>query len=475
MARLTDVLIVGAGISGIDVAYRIREARPDLTIRILEARSTMAGTWDLFRYPGVRSDSDFFTLAFPFRPWHGTQSIVDGETIRRYVHDTARETRINDLIVYGTRVTSAEWSTTAARWHVGTGNGAWTARFLVFCTGYYDYDMPHDPEFKGLDEFTGRVVHPQHWPDDLDFTDRRVLVVGSGATAVTLVPAMARTAAHVTMLQRTPAYVLAQPRRDRIAGALRRVLPPAAAYRLARSKNITMQWLLYRACRRFPALMRGLLRRGVIAGTGSAAIADRDFNPPYAPWDQRLCIVPDGDLFTAVRDGTASVVTARIDRFVPEGVQLEDGRTLPADVVVTATGLRIQLLGGVTIHRDGAPVDLSESVAWHGTLLSGLPNLAVCIGYINLSWTVRADLTARLLARLLRHMGDQGSTVVTPVVPADPGETFPFMRMDSGYLKRSAHLMPRATARYPWAIRQDVMADAWATNRADLTDGLVYG
>ncbi|GLW33753.1 flavin-containing monooxygenase [Actinoplanes regularis] len=470
MTQLTDVLIVGAGISGINAAYRIRQARPDLTVTILEARDTMAGTWDLFRYPGVRSDSDIFTLAFPFRPWQGRDAIVGGEEIREYVLRTARETGIDQLIRYGTRVTSADWNSAEGRWHVD----GYSARFLVLCTGYYDYENPHDPEIPGTSDFAGEIVHPQLWPEDLDYTGRRVVVVGSGATAVTVVPAMAGRAEHVTMLQRTPTYVLARPRRDVVANALRKLLPAGTAHRVARAKNILGQWLLYRLCRRYPDRMRALLRKGVVATTGSAEIADRDFAPPYAPWDQRLCIAPDGDLFTAIRNGSASVVTASIDRFVPEGVRLEDGRVLPADLVVTATGLRLKLLGGIDVRRDGAPVDLSETVTWHGTMLSGLPNLAVCIGYINLSWTVRADMTARLIARILSHLGEAGMDVVEPVAPADLGELAPFMDMQSGYLRRSAHLMPRAAGHYPWSIRQDVMADARATNHADLTDGLCW-
>jgi len=478
MTQTTDVLVVGAGISGINVAYRARQARPDLSVRIVEARATLGGTWDLFRYPGVRSDSDFFTLAFPFRPWRGADSIVDGTQIREYVADTARETGIAGLISYGVRVVAADWSTAERRWHVQaeTADGPIeiVARFVVFCTGYYDYDNPHDPGIEGAADFTGQIVHPQFWPEDLDYSGRRVVIIGSGATAVTVVPAMAAGAGHVTMLQRTPTYVLAQPRRDPIANALRKVLPAGPAHRIARSKNITLQWLLYRASRRFPNGMRALLRRGVVAGVGSAEVADQHFAPPYAPWDQRLCIAPDGDLFTAIKDGSASVVTARIDRFVPEGVRLDDGRVLPADIVVTATGLRLKLLGGVDLRRDGVVVDLAETVTWHGALLSGLPNLAVCIGYINLSWTVRADMTARLIARILRRMGDRNADVVEPVTPVNLGATLPFMDMDSGYLRRSAHLMPRATRRYPWAIRQDVAADALATNRADLGDGLHY-
>jgi monooxygenase len=475
-----DVLVVGAGLSGIGAAHHLKAECPWASFAILEARGAMGGTWDLFKYPGLRSDSDMFTLGYGFRPWQGKKSIADGADILQYIKDTSAEDGTDAKIRYHHKITRAEWSTAEARWHItgertDTGEAVeLTCSFLFSCAGYYSYDAGYLPDFEGMADFGGTIVHPQAWPEDLDYAGKRVVVIGSGATAVTVVPAMARDAAHVTMLQRTPTYVLAQPRRDIVADGLRRVLPPGPAHRIARAKNITMQWLLYRASRRYPDRMRALLRKGVIAGTGSEAIADRDFAPPYAPWDQRLCIVPDGDLFTAVREGSASVVTAEIDRYVPEGVLLTDGRTLEADIVVTATGLRLKLLGGADIRRDGEPADLSNSVAWHGALLSGLPNLGVCIGYINLSWTVRSDITARLLARILRHMGEHDRTVVEPVPPADLGDTFPFMDMQSGYLRRAAHLMPRATARYPWAIRQDVMADARATNRADLTNGLTY-
>jgi monooxygenase len=473
-----DVLIVGAGISGIDVAYRIRERCPELDVTIVEARDRLGGTWDLFRYPGVRSDSDIYTLSFPFRPWQREQSIVDGDELLAYVEDTARHFKIDERIVYGTRVLAADWNSTTARWTVTAERDGrpvtYVTRFLVGCTGYYDYENPHDPAFAGTDDFAGTIVHPQFWPPGLDYTGKRVVVVGSGATAVTVVPAMAGDAAHVTMLQRTPGYVLAQPRVDTIARTLRRFLPPDTVHRIARAKNTAVQWALFQACRRFPDGMRALLRKGAVAAVGDVGIVDEHFRPPYNPWEQRMCIAPDGDLYRAVRTGQASVATGHIDRFVPEGIRLTSGDVVEADIVVTATGLRIKLFGGVVLTIDGDPVDVSKSCTYHGALLSGLPNFAVCIGYINLSWTVRADVTARLVARVLRKLLDTGADAVVPVVPADLGPTGPFMDMRSGYLARAADIMPRAGRRYPWAFRQNVFLDVWATNRTGLDDGLQW-
>lgn len=474
----TDVLIIGAGLSAIDAAYRIRERNPELTLTIAESRDRLGGTWELFRYPGVRSDSDIYTLAFPFKPWRGARSIVDGDELLDYVHETVRETGLGQHIRYGLHIVSADWSPVTARWRVtartAAGTEELTARFIVFGTGYYDYEQPHDPGFAGLDDFAGRLVHPQFWPADLDYAGRRVVVIGSGATAVTVVPTMAKDAAHVTMLQRTPTYVIAQPRTDALADVLRRVLPAGLAHRLIRSKNTAVQWLLVTACAKFPDRMRALFRKGVIAGVGSAEIADEHFAPPYAPWDQRLCIAPDGDLFAAVRSGAVTMVTGRIDRFVPEGIRLETGEVIEADVVVTATGLKIKLLGGVALSIDGDPVDLASSVTWNGALFSGIPNMAAIIGYINLSWTVRADLSSQLVARVIRRLQDGGFDAVTPVAPDDLGETHPFLDMASGYLSRGAVLMPRATDRYPWAIIQDVYTDSRATRRARLDRGLQW-
>ncbi|WP_262852127.1 flavin-containing monooxygenase [Mumia quercus] len=472
-----DVLIVGAGLSGIGTAYRIQERLPHLSYAVVEAREAIGGTWDLFRYPGVRSDSDIFTLAFPFRPWRGPDSIVEGGDIRDYLEDTARETGILDRTRFSTKVVSADWSSQDARWTVRVVTGpdareeTYEARWVSFCSGYYDYERPYDPAFAGVEDFQGALVHPQFWPGDLDCTGKRVVVIGSGATAITLVPALARDAAHVTMLQRTPSYVLAQPKTDVVGNAIRKALPPRAGHLTVRAKNTALQWGLYQACRRLPTQMASLLRKGAVAAVGSEAVVDEHFAPPYAPWDQRLCISPGGDLFQAVRDGSASVVTAHIDRFVENGVRLTDGRILEADVVVTATGLSLQLLGGATVSVDGAAVDPAQTYAYRATMLSGVPNLSFCIGYVNLSWTMRSDMTARLLCRILDRLDRSGADTVTPVMDGSP-ESRPLFDMDSGYIRRGEHLQPRAVASYPWAMKQNVVVDAWSTNRANLDDGL---
>ncbi|MCD9155107.1 flavin-containing monooxygenase [Aeromicrobium duanguangcaii] len=475
--RDVDVLIVGAGLSGINMAHRIQEACPELSYAIVERRERIGGTWDLFRYPGVRSDSDFFTLAFPFRPWRGKDSIVDGDQILEYLDDTARESGIDRHISFGRRVDAADWSSEQGRWTVEIdgpdGPETWTTRFLIACTGYYDYDEPYDPGFVGLEDFGGTVVHPQFWPEDLDYAGKQVVVIGSGATAVTIVPAMAERAEHVTMLQRTPSYLLAQPKGDPIADVVRKVAPPRVAHHVVRTKNMLLQWTLFQACQRAPRTMRKVLLKGVAHGTGSAEIAEQHFNPPYDPWDQRLCVTPQGDIFASIKSGDASVVTGRIDRFVEEGVRLEDGTVVPADVVVTATGLSIKILGGARLTVDGALRDPAESFAFHGAMLTGLPNFAFCVGYINLSWTMRSDLTSRLVARVLRRLIDSGATSVVPVFPG-ASESTPLMDMESGYLQRGAHLMPRATSSYPWSFKQNFLVDSWSTNRADLDDGLSW-
>lgn len=471
-----DVLIVGAGISGINAAYRIQETCPDLSYLLVDGRSRLGGTWDLFRYPGIRSDSDFFTLAFPFHPWRGRDAIVDGDEILGYLDEVVRAHGIDRHLRFDTHVTTADWSSEDSRWTVSCTRGGVattiSARFVVMCTGYYDYEAPYDPHFAGTEDFAGRLVHPQFWPDDLEVAGKRVAVIGSGATAITLVPALAERGAEVTMVQRTPSYVLSRPRRDVVADAARRVLPAGAAHRFARAKNTTLQWSLYQVSRRFPTAMRGLLRRGAIAGTGSEALVDEHFDPPYDPWDQRLCIAPRGDFFRALREGGARMVTGHIERFVPEGLRLTDGRVVEADVVVTATGLQIQLLGGIELSLDGVPVNSAETVVYRGAMLGGVPNLAFCVGYINLSWTMRSDLSSRLIARILRRLVDSGADHVVPTPPADLGRTGPLLDMQSGYLARAADLIPRSTDTYPWAMKQNFFADARATNRADLDDGL---
>lgn len=474
-AHHLDVLIIGAGLSGINVAHRLPAGTQ---YALVEARERIGGTWDLFRYPGVRSDSDVHTLSYPFRPWTGRESIVPGAQLRDYIEDTARHFGIADKISFGTRATAAAWDSDSRTWTVTCTRDeeviSHTARFLVCATGYYDYDTPHDPVFAGAEDFTGVIAHPQFWPEDLDYAGKQVVVIGSGATAITLVPAMAERAAQVTMLQRTPTYVLSQPRVDTLGNALRAVLPRKVAATVVRTKNNAQQWALVALSGRFPGVVKRALVTATAAATRSRSTARKHFTPPYNPWQQRLCVVPDGDLFRALRDGSAEVVTARIARFVPEGIALENGEVLPADIIVTATGLRIKLLGGVAMTIDGETVEFPTRYTWYGTMFSGVPNFAAVIGYINHSWTVRADMTAKLIARILRQMRDTGATVVTPELPAAVGPSHPYMDMQSGYLARAAASMPRATRTYPWAAKQNVLEDAWHTSRARLDDALEW-
>ncbi|QPK83733.1 NAD(P)/FAD-dependent oxidoreductase [Corynebacterium qintianiae] len=470
-----DVLIIGAGLSGINVACRLPEGTD---YAVIEARSRIGGTWDLFRYPGVRSDSDVYTLSYPFRPWKGRDSIADGADLRDYIEDTAVEKGIVDKVTFNTRATAADWDSAAGEWTVTCVRDgvevAYAAKYLVCSTGYYDYDSPHAPVFDGAEDFRGCVVHPQFWPEDLDYTGKNVVVIGSGATAITLVPSMAEDAARVTMLQRTPTYVLSQPRVDKFANALRRTLPGKLSNTLVRAKNNSQQWALVVVSGRFPGVVKRLLLAGVAAGTGSKHTAQEHFTPPYNPWEQRLCIVPDSDLFHAIKDGSAEVVTGHIDCFVPEGVKLSDGSVIPADIIVTATGLRIELLGGVTLSLDGEPVDFSQHYTWYGTMFSGIPNFSAVIGYINHSWTIRADMTAKMIAKILRRMRETGSTMVTPIAPSGLGEGRPYMDMQSGYLARAAAAMPRATQKYPWSVQQNVLVDTWNTGRASLDRDLEW-
>jgi len=473
-----DVLIVGAGISGINAAYRIAESCPELTYLMVDRRDQLGGTWDLFRYPGIRSDSDIYTLCYPFYPWTGENSIVDGDEILSYLQAVTTRFGIDEHMQFGTRVHAMNWTDAEAHWTVdATVNDApmtIRARFVVMCTGYYDYDNPYDPGFTGTESFGGTLIHPQFWPSDLELDGKRVTVIGSGATAITLVPSLAAAGARVTMLQRTPSYVMVAPRRDPLADRLRKVLPSGMAHQIIRAKNTALQVAVYQACRRAPQTMRKLLRKGAITGTGSEALVDEHFNPPYDPWDQRLCVAPRGDIFRAIRAGDVHLITASIDRFEADGIRLTDGSLVEADIVITATGLSIQLLGGVAVSVDGAPADLSQAVAYRGAMLSGVPNLAFCLGYINLSWTMRADMTARLVARILRRMLDSGTDRVTPVLPDTLGESGPFLDMQAGYIARAADRLPRATKTYPWAMAQNFVRDAWATNRADLDDGLEW-
>jgi monooxygenase len=462
-AEHVDVLIVGAGLSGVGAACQLRTRCPDRSVAILEARDAIGGTWDLFRYPGIRSDSDMFTLGYAFRPWTGPRAIADGDSIRRYVVDTARAFGVDRLIRFGHRVVAARWSSAASRWTVtaerdGAGTVELTCDFLYVCAGYYRYDQGYTPRFPGIGRYRGTVVHPQHWPADLDYAGKRVLVIGSGATAVTLVPAMAGTAAHVTMLQRSPSYVAALPAADRVADLLRRRLPARRAYQLIRWKNVGLTTLLYQLSRRRPRLVRALLRRGARRALPAGYPVDTHFAPAYDPWDQRMCFVPDGDLFAALAAGRAEVVTDTIETFTGHGVRLSSGRHLDADVVVTATGLNLLAIGGMAVTVDGRPVDLARTVAYKGMMLSGVPNFALTIGYTNASWTLKADLVAGYVCRLLRHMDAHGYRVATPLSPPGGGVE-PIIDLKSGYVLRSVHLLPRQGASAPWRLHQNYARD----------------
>ncbi|MEV6693834.1 NAD(P)/FAD-dependent oxidoreductase [Micromonospora sp. NPDC051196] len=470
-----DVLIVGAGLSGIGAACHLRRRCPDKTYAVLEARDSVGGTWDLFRYPGVRSDSDMFTLGYSFAPWRAPKAIADGATILDYLRRTADEHDVTRHIRLRHRVVRADWDSRQARWTVLVRRDdtaetiTLTCGFLYSCTGYYRYDAGHTPHFAGQERFAGRIVHPQHWPADLDHRDRRVVVIGSGATAVTLVPALARQAAEVTMLQRSPTYLLALPARDALADALRRRMPAKLAYPLIRWKNVLLVTVNYQLSRRAPGLLRRLLRRGVARRLPAGYDVDRHFSPRYDPWDQRLCVDPDGDLFAALADGRAKVVTDTIDSFTARGIRLASGAELPADVVVTATGLDLLALGGMTLRVDGVDVDLAQTVAYKGTMLSGVPNFAMTLGYTNASWTLKADLVAEYVCRLLRHLDRTGTQVATPLAPPDDRRA-PLIGLTSGYVRRGVERLPRQGHRSPWRLHQNYLRDLLLLRFGRLTD-----
>jgi monooxygenase len=461
-----DVLIVGAGLSGIGAACRLTTDNPDLSYEILEGRGASGGTWDLFRYPGVRSDTDMYTLGYPFRPWTGQNAIADGEAILKYLRDTAKAYGVDQRITYHTRAVGAEWSGETARWTVTVEDprsgdrDVRVCKFLYLCCGYYRYDEGYTPPWPGRADFAGQVIHPQNWPADLDVTGKRVVVIGSGATAVTLVPALARTAAHVTMVQRSPSYVLSLPSRDRIAHLLGKVLPGPVAHKAVRWKNIKIATWLYQFSRRRPARMRAMLRKGMAKQLPAGYAVDTHFNPTYEPWDQRLCLVPDGDFFATIRSGAAEVVTDHIESFTPAGLRLRSGTTLDADVVITATGLNLLTFGGIALTVDGKPVDTAQRVVYKGMMLDGVPNMVFAIGYTNAAWTLKADLVATYVSRLLKLMRHDRAQVVTPRLPDEPLATTPLIEMSSGYFERSRNVLPRQADRAPWRLHQHYRRDA---------------
>jgi cation diffusion facilitator CzcD-associated flavoprotein CzcO len=470
-----DVIVVGAGISGIGAGYYLQRDFPQRTYAILEARESFGGTWDLFRYPGIRSDSDMHTLGYRFHPWTEAEAIADGPAILRYLGETAREYGIDRHIRYRHAVVGARWSSADARWTVEVDRDGesveLTCNFLLGCAGYYRYDRGYLPEFEGRERFRGEFIHPQHWPENLDYSGKRVVVIGSGATAVTLVPAMASEAEHVTMLQRSPSYIVSLPGQDPIANTLRRLLPDRVAYFITRWKNVFLQAGVYRLSKWKPNLVRNLVRHAVKRQLPRGYAVDTHFNPRYNPWDQRMCLVPDGDLFEAISAGTATIVTDEIETFTDTGIRLKSGGELEADIVVAATGLDLQPMGGVALEVDGEPVEVPGTLAYKGMMLRGVPNMIFAVGYTNASWTLKVDITFEYMCRLLRHMDAHGYAYATPVrVDPDVREE-PFLDFSAGYVLRALDKFPKQGSKRPWRLDQNYLLDAWAIRRDAVDDG----
>jgi cation diffusion facilitator CzcD-associated flavoprotein CzcO/pimeloyl-ACP methyl ester carboxylesterase len=489
-----DVVIVGAGLSGIGAASILKRDRPGTSLLILESRNAVGGTWDLFRYPGVRSDSDMSTLGYSFRPWTDSRALADGDAIRDYITSTVVDEGLEPVIRLNHRVVSASWSSADSRWTVTAvrtpaGGPEWkqndpqgetvtiTCSFLHVCSGYYRYDQGYAPEIAGLESFEGRVVHPQKWPTDLDYTGSRVVVIGSGATAVTLVPSMAERAEHVTMLQRSPTYIASVSSVDRLADRLRGRMPARVAYSLVRAKNIIWSQFTYQFARRLPGAMKGVLRKAAAQRLPANFAIDPHLTPTYEPWDQRLCAIPDGDLFTAIRRGRAHIVTARIQCVTPDGIDLVGGEHLDADVIVTATGLNLLYLGGMRLVVDGRDVDVSKTLAYKGMMLAGVPNLSMTIGYTNASWTLKADLVARYVARLLKFMDRHGYASVTPRADSTvvAGELTPLIDLAAGYVRRSIRSLPKQGERTPWRLHQNYVRDFVLLRTGRVTDSVRFG
>ena len=471
-----DVLIVGAGLSGIGAAHYIQTECPWASYEIFEARDAIGGTWDLFRYPGIRSDSDMYTLGYSFRPWTGEKSIADGASILQYIKDTAAESGIDQRIRFNHRIVRAEWSSTDARWTITaerTDTGELVERtcgFVFSCSGYYRYDQGYLPDFNGMERFGGSIIHPQHWPEDLEYAGKRVVVIGSGATAVTLIPSLADKAAHVTMLQRSPTYIASLPAKDPVAQLLSRVLPrrwsgPAIRW----FKALTTQ-LMYTVSKKRPELIKRMLRKGLERQLPEGYDIDTHFTPRYDPWDQRLCVVPNGDLFKAIRAGTASVVTDHIDTFTEKGIRLVSGAELEADIIITATGLELLFIGGIEMIVDGDKVDLPSKLTYKGMMLEGVPNFAIAVGYTNASWTLKCDLTCDYVTRLLNRLHETGLTTCVPVNHDAAVSPQPLLGLTSGYVMRSADRFPKQGSKFPWQVHQSYWRDYRALKMSDLED-----
>ena len=469
-----DVLIVGAGLSGIGAAVHLQQNCPNETYAILEGRDAIGGTWDLFRYPGIRSDSDMYTLGYRFKPWKSAKAIADGPSIRSYIRETATEHGINQHIRFGHKVTNAAWDSETARWTVTTNKSTLTCRFLYMCSGYYNYGQGHRPTWEGEAEFKGQIIHPQFWPESLDYKGKRVVVIGSGATAVTLVPAMANTAAHVTMLQRSPTWMVSRPGSDAIANALKAILPAQMAYDIVRWKNVTLGQYFYKQTRSNPGKVRELLLKRLAKLLPADYDLETHFTPGYNPWDQRLCLVPDADLFNAITAGKAEIVTDQIAKLEAGGIRLHNGKLLEADIIVTATGLKLEALGGMTVTVDGETRRTADALAYKGMMFSGIPNLAQSFGYINASWTLRSDLIADYVCRLLKHMRKTGVDIATPTPAADVVPERLAMDLQSGYVQRGADALPRSGNRAPWMVTADYKYDRKELMEGPVTDEMAF-
>ena len=477
MTPIHDVIIIGAGISGIGMAYWLQEKCPDKSYAVLEARHALGGTWSLFNYPGVRSDSDMFTFGYRFRPWQDPQSLSAGSNILKYLHETVEENGIDRHIRFGHKLTHADWSDDTQTWHLRiTHDGAEQeiqCRFLSMCSGYYDYDAAHRPDFPGEEDFIGKIIVPQFWPKDLDYTGKRVVVVGSGATAITVVPAMVEGGAgHVTMLQRSPTYIMNLPNRNGLFITLKRYLPDSWAYRAARWTNISLSMFSFAFSKAFPRAMKYIIMRATKKELPEGFDVQKHFGPRYNPWDQRLCVVPDGDLFRVIREGKASVVTEQIDRFTPQGIRLQTGEELPADIAVLATGLKVSLVGKADITVNGRPINMNQVMIYKGMMVSDVPNLIYAFGYTNASWTLKVDLTANYLCKLLKYMDRKGHTVVIPAKEELVSEES-FLNLNSGYVQRAQSVLPKQGKRRPWRVYQNYLVDMLSTRFGRVADGVL--
>ena len=485
MSEYMDVIIVGAGLSGIGAGVRLQRDCPDRSFMLLERREAVGGTWDLFRYPGVRSDSDMHTLGYDFKPWESDKAIADGPSILDYVNRTADEYRVRQHIRFQQKVIAADWQSAQAQWHItvelaGGERRYYRCNFLFMCSGYYSYDQGYEPNFEGKASFSGKWIHPQFWPQDYDYSDKRVVVIGSGATAMTLVPNMSRTAAKVTMLQRSPTYVISAPSVDKVANALKRLLPEQMAYDLTRWRNTLWQQLLYQSTRVVPQFMKKLLLKKVRKEIGDVVDVDKHFTPSYNPWDQRLCLVPDDDLYRAIKSGKADVVTDHIEKITPTGIALKSGDHLEADVIVCATGLELVILGGAEFTLDGQPIEFADEWTYKGMMCSNIPNMVQTFGYVNASWTLRADLIAGWVCRLLNHMGAHGYTSATPICPEALSASMPrrlwIEDFPSGYMKRALPRFPKQGNVEPWINPQNYRKDRKMFRESPIDDGsLVFG